>query len=404
MSNSQHKALKVAFISVFAFLVILYSTRLRADSGVCGGQTINLPFTDVAGNLFFCQIAEAYLSGLTYGTDATHYSPSEVVPRGQMAAFITRTQDSILRRGSLRAALNMWATPKTVGSGAITGVGCFPTDVASDGVDLWVANPQHNGFCGVGTVSRIRASDGRGIETWTNADGAQGVCVARGRIWVTGCTETVNGSLYRIDPKLPAGDVTVVTRNLGTCPHNITTDGFYLWTANFDSISRVHPGTGDVQTITAGFSEPAGICYDGNHIWVADAGDNRLKQLNSDGSIALSVTLDGAGGQPVYDGRNIWVPSGYAGFEEVAVVRASTGTVIATLDGNGLSLPDCAAFDGERILVANHGNYSVSLWSATDLLPLGNVPTGPNTEPYAVCSDGINFWIVLHGTNQLLRF
>src|ERR1041384_4569077 len=155
MSNSQHKALKVAFISVFAFLVILYSTRLRADSGVCGGQTINLPFTDVAGNLFFCQIAEAYLSGLTYGTDATHYSPSEVVPRGQMAAFITRTQDSILRRGSLRAALNMWATPKTVGSGAITGVGCFPTDVASDGVDLWVANPQHNGFCGVGTVSRI---------------------------------------------------------------------------------------------------------------------------------------------------------------------------------------------------------------------------------------------------------
>jgi hypothetical protein len=53
-------------------------------------------------NPFFCQIAAAYFSGLTNGTSATIYSPGLNVTRDQMAAFITRTQDSALKRGSTR--------------------------------------------------------------------------------------------------------------------------------------------------------------------------------------------------------------------------------------------------------------------------------------------------------------
>ena len=44
---------------------------LRADTGTCGGASNALPFLDVAGNQFFCQIAEAFFSGLTNGTSAT---------------------------------------------------------------------------------------------------------------------------------------------------------------------------------------------------------------------------------------------------------------------------------------------------------------------------------------------
>ena len=73
-----------------------------------------LPFTDVMGNIFFCQIAEAYFSGLTNGTTPTTYSPSDPVLRDQMAAFVTRTQDSALRRGSRRAALGQWALPSAL--------------------------------------------------------------------------------------------------------------------------------------------------------------------------------------------------------------------------------------------------------------------------------------------------
>src|SRR5262249_55200307 len=85
-------------IAMIAVLTIL-SARHHADTGTCGGQTTTVPFTDVMGSQFFCQIAEAFFSGLANGTSATTYNPSGTVSRDQMAAFITRTQDSALRRG-----------------------------------------------------------------------------------------------------------------------------------------------------------------------------------------------------------------------------------------------------------------------------------------------------------------
>ena len=78
-------------------IMTVASTQLRADTGTCSGQTITLPFTDVASsNIFFCAIAEAYFSGLTNGTTPTTYSPADPVPREQMAAFVTRTLDQSL--------------------------------------------------------------------------------------------------------------------------------------------------------------------------------------------------------------------------------------------------------------------------------------------------------------------
>jgi hypothetical protein len=78
--------------------------------------------------------------------------------------------------------------------------------------------------------------------------------------------------------------------------------------------------------------------------------------------------------------------------------------VLATLTGNGLNTPTTTAFDGERILVTNVSNNSVSLWKAADLIPLGNISTGANTTPFGACSDGLNFWIILNNTGKLARF
>jgi len=63
-----------------------------------------------------------------------------------------------------------------------------------------------------------------------------------------------------------------------------------------------------------------------------------------------------------------------------------------------------AAFDGQRVLVTNQISGTVSLWKAADLTPIGVFDTGVNTLPLGACSDGINFWIALQGTNQLARF
>src|SRR5262249_8141573 len=112
-------------------------------------------------------------------------------PYDQIAAFVTRTQDSALRRGSRRAALGQWGFPATVPlTGRVT-VGTFPEGVKSDGADFWVANS------GSGNVTRVRAADGVVLGTWTGAPGAVDVLVARGRVYVV--SERIPGVLYVID-------------------------------------------------------------------------------------------------------------------------------------------------------------------------------------------------------------
>jgi hypothetical protein len=313
-----------------------------------------------------------------------------------MAAFITRTQDSALRRGSRRAALKQWATPPVVPLTGRTNFLANVEDVESDGLDLWVA--VNNG------VARVRASDGSVVGTWTGATNALGVLVARGRIYVIGITNP--GNLYLVDPSMAPRAVTILSSSLGVFPHSIATDGRFIWTANAGlpppvgggSISKVDPDNGTTTNITAGFNQPIAIIFDGSNLWVTDV-DNTLKKLDASGNVIQSEPTGVGPELPVFDGANIWVPNFLD--SSVTVVRARDGLVLATLTGNGLTNPTQAAFDGQRILVTNPNGKSVSLWNATSLTPIGNISTGA-TGPNVACSDGINFWIALGG-NQLAR-
>jgi hypothetical protein len=131
-------------------ILTLASARLPADTGTCAGAMTTLPFTDVAGNAFFCQTAEAFFSGLTNGTTATTYSPSDTVPRGKWRHLSPGRRT--LRRGHRRAALDQWETPAAVPITGKTTVGALPHLVKSDGADLLVANNSS------GTVTRVRGS------------------------------------------------------------------------------------------------------------------------------------------------------------------------------------------------------------------------------------------------------
>jgi len=393
-------------LAVAVMIITAASTRLKADTGMCGGASTTLPFTDVvSSNIFFCAIAEAYFTGLTNGTSPTTYSPSDPVTREQMAAFTTRTLDQSLKRGNRRAALNQfWTTAPfyedTFAAGIMgtTTVGDGPKLVASDGADLWVANFYS------GTVSRVRASDGKLLGTWTGATYAYGVLVAMGRVFVTGETAP-GGRLYVIDPSQPPGPVTVLSGGLGYDPKSIAFDGTRIWTANGDSISIINPGAPlglNMVTNRPGFTFAQGILYDGANIWVTEYG-NSLKKLDANGAVIATVTVGGESEFPVYDGANIWVPN--YGNSTVTVVRPSDGVVLATLTGNGLNAPVSAAFDGQRILVTNYVGNSVSIFRASDFAALGTVSASANTTaPWGACSDGQYFWITLGSANKLARF
>jgi hypothetical protein len=391
MSFNQSLRIRAAMLFAAVLVISLASTRLRAESVMCGGTTTTLPFTDVStSNIFFCSIAEAFFSGLTFGTTPTTYSPAAAVPREQMAAFITRTLDQSLRRGSPRATLGMW----WVGDHRPYSMPGNPNAIKSDGENLWVA------CSGDATVKRVSQSDGRILETWTGATAANQILVAAGYIFVTGYTSP--GSLYRIDPTQAPGPVTTIQNALPNFPMGIGYNGERLWIANSSgSISIVDVSGAIAATVITGFVSPRGIVFDGANMWVGDEGDDTLKKLDFDGSIIQTVSTGIDPGYPVFDGSNIWVPNVTS--SNITVIRASSGAVLATLVFNGLSSPFQAAFDGERILVANVNGGALSMWKASDLSVIRN-PLAFAGIKVGVCSDGVNFWVTSFTPSVLLRF
>jgi hypothetical protein len=399
-----NRAMVIRFVLLISLMVNLtiLSSKIQADTGDCGGVTITLPFTDVMGNAFFCQIAAAYFSGLTNGTTATTYSPTDNVTREQMAAFITRTLDQSLKRNNRRAVAEKWWTPQTANDLTLTNVGDFPDQVKFDGTNLWVANNSSS------TVTKVRPEDGKVLETWTGATACSAIVCAKGRIFITG--QTLPGSLYMIDPTQSPGAVTTVTSSLAETPGGVAFDGSRIWVAHGNSMSIVSFNPTTVTTVSTGFISAIGVLYDGANIWVTDQSSGNLLKLNSSGQVVQSVGVGGSPMFPVFDGINIWVPK--FGHDTVDVVRVKDASgnplanafVLATLTGNGLDGPWAAAFDGERILIANIETGTVSLIKAADLTPLGSFPLGLNTSPMGACSDGLNFWITLSGTNKLARF
>ena len=379
-----------------AWVLVLFlgaAFRVLADCAAFG-----LPFNDLGSTTFCAEIAEAYFSGLTNGTTPTTYAPSNNVTRQQMAAFVTRTLDQSLLRGSRRTAIaQRWnSSPHYDLSLGLVPMAGNPPSVQSDGRDLWVAQSTSS------SVSRVRASDGTVLDTWTGATDASQILVAMNRIFITG-----NANLYMIDPTQAAGPVTKVVDGALSGASGVTFDGNNIWVANFgDGVSIITPGTWAVALASGSFSEPQGILFDGANVWVASYGDDTLKKIDAGGAVLKTVSVGHNPGFPIFDGHNIWVP-GNAN-SDLTVVRASDGTVLKTFSAgngnqNGLSDPFTAAFDGERILVTNSSG-SVSLFRATDLSIIGFFSTPGGIGPSGACSDGLNFWVTFYNSGGLGRF
>jgi len=356
------------------------------------------PFTDVTPG--FCPyVLELYYLGVTAGTSATTFSPDDPLTRGQGAVFIAKGLNQSLARSSRRAALGQWWTTQSGQAVGLTSVGSTPVSVQADGQDVWVLNLVD------ASLARVRASDGRLLETWTNCLGIgprTAVVVAMGRVFTTG-----DGNLYMMDPSQPAGSATTVATLVTASSTSLAFDGEKFWitdaTGHLFQVTPSATTPWPVQTVDVPVVGPNDIFFDGSSIWISDQPAASVLKLNADGSIAATIPVGGTPEGMVFDGANLWVPV-ITGNDGVVVIQAATGVLLQTLTGNGLVSPLSAAFDGQRILVTNVDGNSVSLWRAADLAPLGSISTLPGAEPRGVASDGVNFWIALGATNQLARF
>jgi S-layer homology domain len=393
--------MKKLLILPLAFATALAGAATRIVQDQCG------PFTDVSPAI--CPyVLEMYYLGITAGTSPTTYSPDNPVTRGQAAVFVSKGVNQAIARSSRRAALGQWWTTTPLldlGLGT-TDLAPLAFGVVCDGADVWVTAGSN--------VDRVRASDGRLLETWTGATSARWIAAAMGRIFIVGNTSiarpgggTVDGVLYMIDPSQPAGAVTTVATGLGGNATDLAFDGSRFWVTNplfpgSSSVAIVTPGPSTpwaVTTLTAGFDLPSGVMFDGANVWVSDLHAGDLLRLDGNGAVIQAVHT-GTPGRAVFDGENLWVPR----VDSAYVVRASTGAVVATLTGNGLASTSSAAFDGTRVLFTNFSGDTVSVFRASDLTPIGTYSTGTGSKPEGVASDGINFWIALNGTGQLGRY
>ncbi|MFY9550453.1 MAG: hypothetical protein WAU32_04825, partial [Thermoanaerobaculia bacterium] len=304
--------------------------------------------------------------------------------------------------GSRRAELGRWWTASTFAWSGGLGKTSLPSalgpfgPVACDGTDVWVG--------ALDSVFRIRASDGKLLETWSIKKPAGALLVAMGRVFVAGFGLLGEpGILSLIDPRQSPGAAAVVATDLPTYPFVPAFDGARIWTANTaGSVSTISPTATTpwpVATVASGFQVPSGIVFDGQHVWVSDSGNCMLLKLDPSSAILQTVSVGLRGGGPLpmtFDGSHLLVANALEGLN---IVRVADGASVALLDV-AYGAPSGAAFDGERILVIGQGDPSsaipptLSLLRASDFSPLG-VDAIPGIYPMAAASDGLDFWITV---------
>jgi hypothetical protein len=371
------------------------ATRIVQDQ--CG------PFTDVSPSI--CPyVLEMYYLGITAGTSPTTFSPNNPVTRGQAAVFVSKGVNQAIARSSRRAALGQWWQPSYFAwlqGLAVTPLPDFLGPVVCDGADVWVG--------GTTSIFRVRASDGKLLDTWT-AGRATSIVAAMGRIFVAGDSIVPGaGALYMIDPSGPAGAADLVATL--PFPGSLAFDGLSLWTANeaSASVSIITPSSTTpwpVTTMTDGLQAPTGVAFDGQNIWVSDAGACAVLRLDSSGAVVQTVSFGSSACAvyaPVFDGSNLLVPTGDA----LQVVHANDGTLAATIPiTTGAAR---VAFDGERILVESDGGgqnapRGLTLLRAADFATLrteGFIPIG-GPEVGGIASDGVNFWVTFRNNDWML--
>jgi hypothetical protein len=367
---------------------------------VCG------PFTDVPSAI--CPfVTELYVLGITAGTSSTTFSPGDSLTRGQAAVFAAKAFDQTAARSNRRAALGQWWTsaPHYDFGLGLSYVPYNPTGgIACDGTDIWAASG--NEF-DQGAITRIRASDGRVLESWDLLDASK-VLIAMGRVFVSTYGGTGEQGLFMIDPTQPPAPLTSILGHLDSGFSGLAFDGSRLWASNPGSISIITPSPTTPWTMTTlpGVPGATDVLFDGSSIW-ADVYANpaSLERLDANGNILQTVPVGGDPRFMTFDGANIWVPNFSSA--SVTVVQASTGAVLATLPiGTGLDsgLPWAASFDGQRVLVTDLKS-KVWLFKAADLSPIGHVDLVTGSEvPYQACSDGTQFFLCLVGVNAVGRF
>jgi hypothetical protein len=136
-------------------------------------------------------------------------------------------------------------------------------------------------------------------------------------------------------------------------------------------------------------TEPEGLAFDGENIWVANNASNTVTKLRANDGTLLGTFAVGSNPQWVaFDGANIWVSNNKS--TNVTKLRASDGTCVGTCTFATLSHPNQFAFDGANIWVTEWETNTVRKLQASDGACVGTCSFAVGTNPSGVAFDGAN--------------
>jgi sugar lactone lactonase YvrE len=236
---------------------------------------------------------------------------------------------------------------------------------------------------GSGAVTKLRASDGTVVGTYSVGLSPMGVAYDGANVWVANQgSDSVT--------KLKASDGTVVgTYSVGRKPQGVAFDGANIWVANWggSTVTKLRASDGTVVGTYTVIS-PHALVFDGTNIWVTsflyEGTVTKLKA--SDGTVVGAYSVDGFPMGVAFDGANIWVATSMS--QSVTKLKASDGTVVGTYSVG--VYPEGVAFDGANVWVTVQGQYVVKI-NASDGSVLGAYTAG--ALPKAVAFDGENIWV-----------
>ena len=189
-------------------------------------------------------------------------------------------------------------------------------------------------------------------------------------------------------------------------PTAIAFDGEHLWVANHgdedetddDAVTKVRALDGKVVADFPVGDDPVAIVYDGENIWVANHDNDTLSMFRKDGS--RSRVFPSGGGQPValaFDGESVWVVN--EGSDTVVKYDVEEEEITDTISvGNS---PSAIAFDGTYMWVVHSGTKNVTRITASTGNVLDNFSAGEGQ--LAIAFDGTSMWIVNEGDNSVTK-
>ena len=164
-------------------------------------------------------------------------------------------------------------------------------------------------------------------------------------------------------------------------------------TASVSPVPAAGPAADKVQYESRSYStlsRPRALTFDGDHIWIANLGDDSVSKMSLDGTV---IDTHGVGPQPqalAFDGESIWV--GTNGGHQVTRLSLEGRVLARVRTGDDETAPSALLFDGDNMWAASSWGETLTKIGLDGSVEGTFTFPGSHPSPWALAWDGEFIW------------